>query len=70
MGRVLRAYQRAGIGRVVRPLLRGRLAEAERLLPRLSGRFFRPEEAPGRGEAGPRAALFAGCVMRLMLAGR
>ena len=46
-----------------------RLLEAERLLPRLSARFFEPRgEVRPRGAPRRRVALFAGCVMRLAFA--
>ena len=46
-----------------------RLLEAERLLPRLSGRFFRTGGVVRpRGPARRQVAFFAGCVMRLAFA--
>ena len=67
VGRLLRAYQRAGLARLVRPLLPNRLREAERLLPRLSERPFEQREVQPRVE-GASAALFVGCVMPLAFA--
>jgi glycolate dehydrogenase iron-sulfur subunit len=66
LGRLLRAYQRSKLGRLVRRLLPPRLAAAEQLLPPLSGRFFDPAEVPPPPE--PAAALFAGCIMRVCFA--
>jgi glycolate oxidase iron-sulfur subunit len=70
----LRLYQRLGVQRAVRAtgLLRrlpGRLAEAEALLPRISGRFFAPRGVVRpRGPIRRRVAFFAGCVMRVAFA--
>ncbi|HET8628311.1 MAG TPA: heterodisulfide reductase-related iron-sulfur binding cluster [Thermomicrobiales bacterium] len=65
---LFRLYQRSGAQWLVRQtgLLKPLgLAETERFLPRISGRFFVPEGQvyPAAGERRARVALFAGCIM-------
>ena len=64
---LVRAYQRSGAARLIRPLLPAPARRAEALLPSLSPRFFRLAELPATA-ADPAAALFAGCVMRVAFA--
>jgi Fe-S oxidoreductase len=75
LARLLRGYQRSGLQRLVRAtgLLRwlpGGLDQAERQLPRLPDRFFKPsvEVFPADGERRYRVGLFSGCVMPLLYA--
>lgn len=70
VAKLLRAYQRSGLQRLVRAsgLLRrlpGRLDQVEAQLPPLPTRFFRPrvEVFPPRGQRRQRVGLFIGCVM-------
>jgi glycolate oxidase iron-sulfur subunit len=65
---LFRLYQRSGVQWLVRKtgLLKPLgLAETERFLPRISGRFFVPEGQvyPAVGARRARVALFAGCIM-------
>ncbi len=70
----LRLYQRLGVQALARAtgLLKlppGRLDQAEALLPRISGRFFKPRGlVRPRGPIGKRVAFFAGCIMRVAFA--
>ncbi|MFN8521554.1 MAG: (Fe-S)-binding protein [Chloroflexota bacterium] len=74
LGAVLRLYQRLGIQRLVRAsgvldAASTRLADAERMLPGLSSRFYRPRgEAVDYAPGHRRVGLFAGCVMRVAFA--
>ena len=66
--RILRFYQQSGLQSVVRGteiLKLVRLAEKERLLPRIDDEFFFDQLGrtfPARGQRRARVALFAGCV--------
>lgn len=60
----VRWFAQSRLRRLVRPLLRGRLAELERQLPANQGAPFRWAGGEVGGPAGEPVQLFAGCVMR------
>ncbi len=70
--RLLRIYQRSGIGAVARALhlVPRRLAEMESLLPPVPDQFFTPvqEVFPAIGPRRARVGLLSGCVMSVLFA--
>lgn len=69
LARLLRLYQRSGLGRVVERLLPRRLREVHALMPPLPDRFFEPPEVvPARGERRFRVGILSGCVMPIVFA--
>ena len=69
--RLLRLYQRSGLGRLARRLglMPKRLAEMESLLPDVPDRFFAPHRVyPAIGPRRARVGLLSGCVMSLFFA--
>ncbi len=69
--RLLRLYQRSGLGRLARALhlMPARLAEMESLLPQVPDAFFAPHDVyPAIGTRRARVGLLSGCVMPLLFA--
>ena len=67
--RLLRLYQRSGLGRLARALhlVPARLAEMEALLPQVPATFFEPHDVyPAIGARRARVGLLSGCVMPLL----
>jgi glycolate oxidase iron-sulfur subunit len=65
---LLRFYQRAGLQRMVRPLLPQSVREMEALLPSIPKRFFEADAKtfPAIGKQQAKVALLNGCVMPLL----
>ena len=65
---LLRLYQRAGLRRILRPLLPKKMRDMDAMLPAIPKKFFRPEAniLPAIGLRRARVAMLNGCVMPLL----
>ncbi len=66
--RLLRFYQRSGLGRLIRLFLSAKLCAMDSMLPAIPERFFEPDGDvfPALRERRARVAMLSGCVMPLL----